>query len=195
MLLRIRSVQFWTDKESTIYLSVELGRVLINFGKRSSLNVRFALKATELLRRREMTRWAPEPTSRHIRYSVAIGGGGLNRSTQHLEQLAINNDDGLPNRSPKCFQRVPPQPAIPITGFALPTSYHHEISDFSANNRSLPSKGKCCVDRLNPPGKSRHRASLPLSKLDLWVHALALLWQIYSRCFFSLIQDRQYGHR
>ena len=25
--------------------------------------------------------------------------------------------------------------------------------------------------------------------------ALALLWQIYSRCFSSLIQDRQYGHR
>ncbi len=24
---------------------------------------------------------------------------------------------------------------------------------------------------------------------------LALLWQIYSRCFSSLIQDRQYGHR
>jgi hypothetical protein len=30
---------------------------------------------------------------------------------------------------------------------------------------------------------------------DLWVHGLALLWQIYSRCFSSLIQDRQYGHR
>jgi hypothetical protein len=27
------------------------------------------------------------------------------------------------------------------------------------------------------------------------VHVLALLWQIYSRCFFSLMQDRQYGHR
>ena len=39
---------------------------------------------------------------------------------QHLEQLAINNDDSLPNRSPKCFQRIPQQPAIPITGFALP---------------------------------------------------------------------------
>jgi hypothetical protein len=25
--------------------------------------------------------------------------------------------------------------------------------------------------------------------------SLALLWQIYSRCFSSLIQDRQYGHR
>ena len=24
---------------------------------------------------------------------------------------------------------------------------------------------------------------------------LALLWQIYPRCFSSLIQDRQYGHR
>ena len=80
-----------------------------------------------------------------------LWGGGFNRSTQHLEQLAINNDDGLPNRSPKCFQRIPPQPAIAITGFALPPSYHHEISDLSANNRSLPSKGKCCVDRLNPP--------------------------------------------
>jgi hypothetical protein len=29
----------------------------------------------------------------------------------------------------------------------------------------------------------------------LWVRNLALLWQIYSRCFSSLIQDRQYGHR
>src|ERR1700733_5055190 len=37
----------------------------------------------------------------------------LNRSTQRLEQLAINNDDCLSNCSPKCFQRVPPQPAIP----------------------------------------------------------------------------------
>jgi hypothetical protein len=81
-----------------------------------------------------------------------LSGGGFNRSTQHLEQLAINNDDGLPNRSPKCCQRVPPQPAIPIAGFALPPSYHHEISDLSANNRSLPSKGNCCVDRLRPPG-------------------------------------------
>ena len=27
------------------------------------------------------------------------------------------------------------------------------------------------------------------------VSQLALLWQIYSRCFSSLIQDRQYGHR
>jgi hypothetical protein len=26
-------------------------------------------------------------------------------------------------------------------------------------------------------------------------NTLALLWQIYSRCFSSLIQDRQYGHR
>ncbi len=72
----------------------------------------------------------------------------------HLEQLAINNDDSLPNRSPKCFQRIPPQPAIPITGFAVPPSYRHKISDLSANNRSLPSKAKCCVDRLNPPGKT-----------------------------------------
>jgi len=81
----------------------------------------------------------------------SLSQGGLNRSTQHLEQLAINNDGSLPNRSPKCFQRIPPQTAIPITGFALPPSYHHEISDLSANNRSLPSKGKCCADRLNPP--------------------------------------------
>jgi uncharacterized membrane protein HdeD (DUF308 family) len=28
-----------------------------------------------------------------------------------------------------------------------------------------------------------------------WLLVLALLWQIYSRCFSSLIQDRQYGHR
>jgi len=28
-----------------------------------------------------------------------------------------------------------------------------------------------------------------------WLLVLTLLWQIYSRCFSSLIQDRQYGHR
>ncbi len=27
------------------------------------------------------------------------------------------------------------------------------------------------------------------------LQALALLWQIYSRCFSAPIQDRQYGHR
>ena len=36
--------------------------------------------------------------------------------------------------------------------------------------------------------------SAGLSKLK-YRSLLALLWQIYSRCFSSLIQDRQYGHR
>jgi hypothetical protein len=42
-----------------IWQVVILGRVLINwFCNRGSLNVRFAPKATELLRRRELTRCA-----------------------------------------------------------------------------------------------------------------------------------------
>jgi hypothetical protein len=44
----------------------ELGRVLINFGQRGSLNVRFAPKTTELLRRREMTRRANKRPSRNF---------------------------------------------------------------------------------------------------------------------------------
>src|ERR1022692_2177908 len=35
------------------------------------------------------------------------------------------------------------------TQFSLPPSYHHEISDLSAYNRSFPPKIKCCVDRLS----------------------------------------------
>ena len=37
---------------------MKLGRVIINFGKRGSRNVRFAPKATELPRGSEMTLWA-----------------------------------------------------------------------------------------------------------------------------------------
>jgi hypothetical protein len=37
----------------------------------------------------------------------------------------------------------------PTTQFSLPPSFHHEISDLSAYNRSFPSKIKCCVDRLS----------------------------------------------
>jgi hypothetical protein len=33
-----------------------------------------------------------------------------------------------------------------------------------------------------------------LANMKIQVY-LTLLWQIYSRCFSSLIQDRQYGHR
>ena len=100
--------------------------------------------------------------SRHlVRRSVMSGIEGASSTGRRNTrgQLAINNDDGLPNRSPKCFQRISPQPAIPITGFALPPSYHQEISDLSANNRSLHSKGKCCVDRLNPPFDFGHIAA------------------------------------
>ena len=34
-----------------------------------------------------------------------------------------------------------------------------------------------------------------IPKFAMAIGSLALLWQIYSRCFSSLIQDRQYGHR
>ena len=34
---------------------------------------------------------------------ATIERGGLNRSTQHGGQLAINNDDGLPNARPNAF--------------------------------------------------------------------------------------------
>src|ERR1019366_3559400 len=39
--------------------------------------------------------------------------------------------------------------SYPTTQFSLPPSYHHEISDLSAYNRSFPPKIKCCVDRLS----------------------------------------------
>src|SRR5450759_3083244 len=39
--------------------------------------------------------------------------------------------------------------SYPTTQFSLPPSYHHEISDLSAYNRSFPAKIKCCVDRLS----------------------------------------------
>ena len=52
-------------------------RVLINpVCKRGSLNVRFAPKATELLRRREMTRWArcgPTLDATHRHYAAPNG--------------------------------------------------------------------------------------------------------------------------
>jgi hypothetical protein len=51
-------------------LSLKKGRVLINpFCKRSWLNVRFAPKAIELLRRREMSRRAK---TRHAKQSAAV---------------------------------------------------------------------------------------------------------------------------
>ena len=62
--------------------------------------------------------------------------------------LAINNDDGLPNARPIAFS-ASPATSYPTTQFSLPPSYHHEISDLSAYNRSFPSKIKCCIDRLS----------------------------------------------
>jgi hypothetical protein len=45
---------------------------------------------------------APEPTSRDVRYLVAIEGRSQPvDATQG--QLAINNDDGLPNARPNAF--------------------------------------------------------------------------------------------
>src|SRR5450830_526720 len=43
----------------------------------------------------------------------------------------------------------PSATSYPTTQFSLPPSFHHEISDLSAYNRSFPSKIKCCVDRLS----------------------------------------------
>src|SRR5208283_5871983 len=43
----------------------------------------------------------------------------------------------------------PSATSYPTTQFSLSPSYHHEISDLSAFNRSFPSKIKCCVDRLS----------------------------------------------
>src|ERR1017187_8559000 len=43
----------------------------------------------------------------------------------------------------------PSATSYPTTQFSLPPSYHHEISDLSAYNRSFPPKIKCCVDRLS----------------------------------------------
>src|ERR1017187_5902375 len=43
----------------------------------------------------------------------------------------------------------PSAASYPTTQFSLPPSYHHEISDLSAYNRSFPPKIKCCVDRLS----------------------------------------------
>ena len=80
-------------------------------------------------------------------------------------QLAINNDDGLPNGRPIAFSE-PSATSYPTTQFSLPPSYHHEISDLSAYNRSFPSKIKCCVDRLSwlpESGHTRLRLACPLS--------------------------------
>jgi len=48
--------------------------------------------------------------------------------------------------------------------------------------------------------RNRHRAcdlanEMPHNDANFGIGTLALLWQIYSRYFSSLIQDRQYGHR
>src|ERR1019366_3380309 len=43
----------------------------------------------------------------------------------------------------------PPASSYPTTPFSLPPSYHDEISDLPAYNRSFLSKIKCCVDRLS----------------------------------------------
>src|ERR1035437_9069718 len=52
----------------------------------------------------------------------------------------------------------PSATSYPTTQFSLPPSYHHEISDLSAYNRSFPPKIKCCVDRLS----WLHKADIPI---------------------------------
>jgi hypothetical protein len=45
--------------------------------------------------------------ARNQDYDTSDLGGGLNRSTQHRGQLAINNDDGLPNARQIAFGDFP----------------------------------------------------------------------------------------
>src|SRR5215467_99820 len=47
--------------------------------------------------------------------------------------------------------------------------------------------------RRSPEHPAQHRPRL--RRRDLWVRALALLWQIYSRCFSLQIHFLQRGHR
>ncbi len=50
--------------------------------------------------------------------------------------------------------------------------------------------------RFEPPNLPTPTLGFRTLKVSLsGICDLALLWQIYSRCFSSLIQDRQYGHR
>src|SRR5450830_883922 len=55
----------------------------------------------------------------------------------------------------------PSATSYPTTQFSLPPSFHHEISDLSAYNRSFPSKIKCCVDRLSWLSNSDQNVAVP----------------------------------
>src|ERR1017187_4795321 len=63
----------------------------------------------------------------------------------------------------------PSAASYPTTQFSLPPSYHHEISDLSAYNRSFPPKIKCCVDWLSWLQKRTNAATVGMSaKCHVW---------------------------
>jgi hypothetical protein len=47
-------------------------------------------------------------------------------------QLAINNDDGLPNARPIAFGDFPRNQLSHTTLFSLPPPYHYEVTDLSS---------------------------------------------------------------
>src|ERR1035437_9470652 len=61
----------------------------------------------------------------------------------------------------------PSATSYPTTQFSLPPSFHHEISDLSAYNRSFPSKIKCCVDRLSWLGTADNSGFWPATVCPL----------------------------
>src|ERR1039458_7394692 len=65
----------------------------------------------------------------------------------------------------------PSATSYPTTQFSLPPSYHHEISDLSAYNRSFPSKIKCWIDRLSwlPNSDIQQAGGLVLCELEIEV--------------------------
>src|ERR1039457_6777080 len=60
--------------------------------------------------------------------------------------------------------------SYPTTQFSLPPSYHHEISDLSAYNRSFPPKIKGCVDRLSWLTKADNVGFGPAMVCSLMTH-------------------------
>ena len=78
-----------------------------------------------------------------------------------------------------------------LTPFCTPlrSSYRHPATSLQP---TPPAAGRPLVPSFACSGPRNSRDSAPIR---IGVGFLALLWQIYSRCFSSLIQDRQYGHR
>jgi hypothetical protein len=75
-------------------------------------------------------------------------------------QRLIASADSTPNEASLELE-TPVATSYPIMQISLPPSYHHETSDLSTYDRSLPSKMKCCVDRLRSPPKSGHSLTSP----------------------------------